>query len=198
VPVNDGFEQTAVGQPPALAVVCVEGRGDLLQVTDETAAGGSRSVKFVDAPGMEHVFNPHAFYTPHFREGRATLGFDLRLGPGAVVCHEWRDAAQPYRVGPSFCVRPDGKLTAGGKHLTDVPIGAWFHVEIGCGLGGQAGGTYALAITVPGQPLKSFPSLPCGTPEFKTLEWLGFVSLAAEKTVFYLDNVALTLLPGAK
>jgi len=35
--------------------------------------------------------------------------------------------------------------------------------------------------------------LPCGSDRFKRLEWLGFVSLAAEEAVFYLDGVELDL-----
>ncbi len=194
VPVNDGFEQTALGEPPALATVCVEGRDGLLHVTDETAAAGKRCLKFQDAPGMQHVFNPHMFYTPHFHEGRATLTFDLRLEKDAVVVHEWRDGAHPYRVGPSIRINPDGKLLAGGKHLTDVPIGEWFRVEIVCNLGSHADGKYDLKVTLPGETPKTYPSLACGSGKFKSLRWLGFVSLAVGKTVFYLDNVALGLL----
>jgi hypothetical protein len=168
----------------------LEGRGDALEVTDETAATGSRSVALVDAPNMQHVFNPHMFYTPHFRGGRATLGFDLRLKQGAVVAHEWRDGAQPCRVGPSIQIQRDGRLLANGKHLLDAPVGTWLHVEIVCGLGKQADGTYDL--TVPGKPPSELNSLAFGSRQFTSLEWLGFVSLAAEKTVFYLDNVALS------
>ena len=60
-------------------------------VTDEQAATGRRCLKIVDASGLTHVFNPHLYYTPRFREGRATLRFDLRLEKGAVFAHEWRD-----------------------------------------------------------------------------------------------------------
>ena len=191
VPLDDGFETTAVGEPPALATVYEEGAGDSIRVTDETAATGRRSLKFVDASGLKHVFDPHMFYAPHFREGRATLSFDLRLEKGAVFAHEWRDASQPYHVGPSFVIHADGRLMAGGKYFMDVPIGTWFHADIVCGLGGQAEETYDLKITVPGKPTRVFDSLPCGVKPFENLEWLGFVSLASEKTAFYLDNVEL-------
>ena len=191
VPVDDGFEETPVGEAPRLAVVCLDGAGDALEVTDEMAAGGSRCLQFVDAPGLQHVFNPHMYYTPHFRGGRATLRFDLRREAGAVVAHEWRDGSQPYRVGPSIRTEPDGRLLAGGKHLMDVPAGAWFRVEIACGLGKQADGTYDLKVTLPGKPPREFKGLACGSERFARLEWLGFVSLANDRTVFYLDNVTL-------
>ena len=191
VPVHDGFEKTAVGQPPAVAVSCLDGGGDLLQVTDEIAATGKHSLKIVDAPKLQHVFNPHLFYLPRFREGRATLSFDLLLQAGADFAHEWRDSSQPYLVGPSFRIYPDGKLLVNGKHLLDVPRDTWLHVEIVCMLGEPADGKYDLKVTVAGQKPQSFDSLSGGSKEFKSLNWLGFVSLANQKTVFYLDNVNL-------
>ena len=30
-----------------------------------------------------------------------------------------------------------------------------------------------------------------GTPAWRQLRWLGFISMATEKTVFYLDNLKL-------
>ena len=192
VPIDDGFETTPVGRWPALATVMEEGRGDEVRVTDEAAASGRRSLKVLDAPGLEHAFNPHFFYTPHFRTGRAVLAFDLRLEPGAVLAHEWRDAASPYRTGPSLRIAAGGKLVANGRALLDVPAGEWFRVEIACTLGKEADGTYDLVITLPRKPPQSFPALPYPGNKLQRLEWLGFVSLAQEKTVFYLDNIKLT------
>ena len=60
------------------------------------------------------------------------------------------------------------------------------------GLGKQADGTYDLKVTLPGKQPRELNAPACGNEQFKSLQWLGFVSLAAEKTVFYLDNVALS------
>jgi len=189
----------------SLAVVHEEGRGDSIRVTDELAAGGQRSLQFTDAPGLEHTFNSHLFYTPnphlfctpHLREGRAVVQFDLRLGQGAVVAHEWRDATSPYRAGPSLRIDAAGSAHA-GKHLTDVPLERWVRFEIACGLGKGATGTYDLTITLPGEPPRRFPGLACGADKFNLLEWLGFVSLAPEKAVFHLDHVKLDVAPSTK
>jgi hypothetical protein len=70
-------------------------------------------------------------------------------------------------------------------------------VEIACTLGKEAPGTYDLSVTLPGQQPKAFPKLPCGSADFRRLEWLGFVSLATEKTVFYLDNIRLHESPSS-
>ena len=193
VEVHDGFETTAVGRRPALATCYEEGRGDAIAVTAETAAAGGRCLKFTDAPGLRHVWNPHMFYAPHFRRGRVRLRFDIRLDTGATVAHEWRDAGQPYRVGPSIRIGPDGKLTAGGKALAAVPVGEWFRIEIACALDGKTQATYDLTLTLPSAKPKSFAELPCPSAKFNRLEWLGFISLANAKTAFYIDNVKLTL-----
>jgi hypothetical protein len=84
-----------------------------------------------------------------------------------------------------------GQLTANGQALLTVPLSEWFHVDILCGLGRQATGTYILTVTRPGQAPQTFPDQPCGHPQFRQLRWLGFISLATEKAVFYLDNVQL-------
>jgi len=138
------------------------------------------------------VWNPHLFYVPHYREGRATMSFRLRLEKGAICVHEWRDEAQPYRVGPSLRFGADGALVANGKPLGTVPLGTWVTVAIECGLGSQADGRYRLTLTVPGEkPVER--RLACGSARFRRLAWLGFVSLAAEKTTFYLDSLRLNL-----
>ena len=193
VTVHDDFETAAVGAPPSQAKLYEEGKGDSIRVTDEAAATGKRSLKFTDAPGLEHVWNPHVFYQPHFREGRATLSFHLRVEKGAIVSHEWRDATQPYHVGPSIQIDAGGALLANGTRVATVPFGTWVRIQIACGLGKKTSGAYDLTVTLPGEAPKAFRRLACGSARFRSLEWLGFVSNAADKTVFYLDNIGLDL-----
>lgn len=191
IPLDDGFESTAVGQPPSLANIHVEGAGDSISVTNDTAASGKQSLKIVDASGLKHIYFPLLDYTPHFKNGRARLGFDLRLGAGAVFAHEWRDAQQPYNEGPSLRINPDGQILANGKPLSKAPLEKWIHIEIVCNLGNKADGTYSLSLTLPGKNVKSFEGLPCGKAAFRQLEWLGFISLGNEDSEFYLDNIKL-------
>ena len=145
---------------------------------------------------MKYVFNPHIFYSPHIREGLVSLSFDLRVGPGAKVWHEWRDRSHPYRVGPSLSIDAKGVLSAnlgrgkGKRVLMTVPHDTWIHFEIRAGLGKQATGTWRLTVTVRGRKPKHFTDLP-HDPKCRRLEWLGFVSNATQRTVFYLDNVKL-------
>ena len=46
-------------------------------------------------------------------------------------------------------------------------------------------------VTLPGASPRSFPGLGYPGLKLQRLEWLGFVSLAQQKTVLYLDNIKL-------
>jgi hypothetical protein len=116
----------------------------------------------------------------------------MRIEEGVVMYHEWRDwRGQPYRVGPSFWVQ-QGTLQAGGQNLLELPVGEWVHFEVAAGVGDRATGTWDLTLTLPGQEPKRFEGLRHGSPEFERFTWLGFISNANAKTVFYVDNLDLT------
>jgi hypothetical protein len=173
------------------AEVFTEKRPALLATTAETAAAGKRSLKVTDAAGLEHGFDPHFYFRPAHRSGVSRMAFDVRMEPGAMLNHEWRDDAPRYRTGPAVNIR-GGKLYAEGKPLVDVPTGQWFHVEVTATLGGNSTGTWDLSVTLPGQTAKQFRGLPNRNPDWKTLRWLGFTSSAQQPTVFYLDNLELS------
>jgi len=189
---DEGFEKTPVGAPPPHALLSCDGANDRLAVTEQLAATGKRSLRIADSPDMTHFWDPHFFYQPHHRQGVATGSFDIHLGRGAHVGHEWRDHRNPCRVGPSLRIAPDGRVTAGGKHLMDVPRETWITITITCGLGEAATGTWDLQITILGQPSRRFEKIGCGNPKFDQLEWLGTTSLAKDKTIVLIDNVQLT------
>ena len=183
------FESSAPGSGPADATVSVEGKGDAIGVTEETAALGKRSLKVTDAPGLNSRFNPHFYFSPRHKQGVSRCAFDLRVEAGAEFYHEWRDSSSPYRVGPSLWI-VGGKLSVAGKPLAELPVGQWVHLEISAGLGDRSSGTWELNVTLPGQAPQTFGNLTCN-PQWKQLDWLGFVSNADAKTVFYLDNIVL-------
>jgi hypothetical protein len=170
--------------------VNTENKGDSITVTDETAASGKHSLKVVDAPGLAHSYDPHFFYEPSHQSGVTTCSFDIRIEPGVIFNHEWRDAATPYSVGPSLRIQ-GGKLLVAGQALMDIPANQWVKIEISAGLGAQSTGTWDMAVTLPGQPARRFDKLKNGSPDWKALDWLGFVSDATDRTVFYLDNIDL-------
>lgn len=190
-PIVDDFEDTPVGERPRNATVSGEDKGASIRVTDETAATGQRSLKLKDAAGLDRNWQPHMYYWPGFTTGEAHLRFAVRMEPGAVLWHEWRDRFNPYRVGPSLQILENGQLMIGDRPLMTVPHSEWIGVEITCGLGRASTGAWTLAVTVPGEGPRIFEGLPLGTPRFRRLEWLGFVSLADGPSVLYLDDLSL-------
>lgn len=191
VSIRDNFENTVVGSKPATAECNVENKGDSITVTEETAAGGKHSLKIVDAPGLQHAYNPHYVYKPNHSTGTTRCSFDMRIEDGVQINHEWRDwRSSPYRVGPRFWVNGT-KLQIAGRNLMDLPVGKWVHFELAAALGNKDEGTWDLAVTLPGQRPKLFKGLKNGSNNFEKLTWVGFTSNATNKTVFYLDNLEL-------
>lgn len=191
MPLEEDFELTPVGGKIAGFQTYEENDQATARVTDETAASGERSLKFVDLPGQEQNYNPHVFYTTSFASGVMVGSFDLRMGPGAHFFHEWRTAGHPYKVGPSLRIGADGMLRASGKDVLPIPQGQWVHFEITCALGDEADGTYDLAVRLPGDAQRQRRTdLECD-PDFTSLAWFGFVAEGVEAGVFYLDNVRL-------
>jgi hypothetical protein len=186
----DDFEMTPVGAPPQFARVITENKGDAILVTDEAAAKGKRSLKIVDAPGLQFQYNPHFFYIPGHGDGITRFRFKMRVEPGVAMYHQWRDNGNPYRVGPTIWVR-DGKLSVDDRVVLDMPAGQWVGFEIAAGLGSRSTGTWQLTVTLPGQAPQTFADLPNGSPDWKTLDWLGFSSMATDVAVFYLDDLEL-------
>lgn len=187
-PIADDFESSAVGSKALTASTQEENETATVRVTGEAAASGKHSLKFTDAPGQKFNFNPHLYYEPGFTKGRLRVAFDLRWEPGAMVYHEWRDKASPYKVGPSLTVSAAGALVVAGKTLARLLPSSWTRFEIVSTLGS---GNWTLTVTPSGAsaPLR-FADLSCD-PHWAALDWCGFVSLAETGSVFYLDNVAI-------
>jgi hypothetical protein len=189
VAIKDDFEATPVGGKPQGAQANVENKGDSIAVTDETAAGGTHSLKIADAPGLQNAWNPHLVYSPNHGSGTTRCAFDLRIGPGVSISHEWRDwRASPYSVGPSFSINGDN-LQAAGKTLLRLPVNEWMHFEVTADLGQNNSGVWTMIVTLPRQAPKTFKNLKTGSSAFEKLTWLGFTSNATTTTVFYLDNL---------
>lgn len=194
-PVHDDFELYQPGQPPSSPEPHVENRGDSIAVTAETAAAGRNSLKITDAPGLRQMYNPFLTYSPinlGVRPLRNT--FDLRLDSRSQVRVEWRDySTGDYRVGLSFLIR-NGRLELGPAGTMTLPSGQWIRCQIDDMPQGDRH-TWTLRVVVPGQPPRVFANLHGVSPRFKRLTWIGFTSMANEKTAFYLDNFDLRIRP---
>ena len=190
-PISEGFETHAPGDKPRNVTLSEEGGEAVIRVTDEQAATGRHSLKFVDTPGQKANYNPHLWYTPSFRQVALEAGFSLRMGAGARFYHEWRDTGIPYRVGPSISVEPDGTMKASGRELTRIPLDTWVRVEIACSLKGTGRGRYTVRLLLPGRTAAlTFADIPCDR-NLTELQWFGFVADGNGPGVFYLDDIVL-------
>ncbi|MBT3378611.1 MAG: right-handed parallel beta-helix repeat-containing protein [Lentisphaerae bacterium] len=189
----DDFEDGGPDRVPIDANVHVEGKGDAICVTDETAASGRRALRITDAPGLKYGFNPHFFYRPGHVEGISTLSFDLRVEEGTKMYHEWREyPGKPYfYTGPRFSV-VEGTLRVAGREPLPLPKREWMHIEITVGHGKEATGTWELHLAVPGEQPVAFRGLSNGSPETTKSTWIGFVSDCLGEATFYLDNIRLS------
>ena len=166
------------------------GLGDALRLSPAKAAEGKQSLLFQDAPGLPSHYYPMLSFHPSHRSGTSTVSFALYLEPKAIFIHEWRTKGNPYRTGPVLHVA-NGRLS-GVKGLdVAVPTQKWIRFELSAVIGGAVTGRWNLKVTPEGEPTKEFKDLPCRHPDMKTLDWVGFISNANEKTEFYLDDLAI-------
>ncbi|MEI7730974.1 MAG: right-handed parallel beta-helix repeat-containing protein [Verrucomicrobiota bacterium] len=188
LPLTETYEYDAVGKPPAHAKIHVENKGDSVLVTDQVAATGKHSLKITDAPGLKNSYNPHFNYDVNFAEGIIHNTFQIRVETNAIVDFEWRDwTSGNYMTGPRLNIR-DGKLTVPNKAVVAIPMDQWIKLEITAGLGKKFDGKWAMTLTIPGRTPMNFINLPFPTASFKKLSWIGFMSGANAKTVYYLDD----------
>lgn len=130
----------------------------------------------------------HWYLNLKHHEGSSSLAFALRLSPGAVLQHQWRDAQRPYQVGPSFRIA-NNKLTLPGKSI-DLPPNQWFNIEISSPLGAQAG-KWQLKLTLANSEPLVIKDLPNQSPKFKQVNWIGFICPPKLASEIWIDDMIL-------
>lgn len=188
--IRDDFEATTPGRPPDAAEVHLENRGDLIAVTDSTAASGRHSLEVRDAPGLERTFNPHLVYRPHHRTGLTQMEFDIRLSPGAWLVVEWRDyQGGGYQTGPMVIFR-NGRLELPGQSPRLLPAERWLHCRIRSGLGNRAAEGWSFQLEGESVHIQH-DNLPQARKAFRELDWVGFISNARDTRSVFLDNLEI-------
>lgn len=191
--VNFDFEADEPGQEPLDLKIIKGGDRASLAVSKETAAGGSQSLKFADAPGLQHGFAPHLYCNPSYSAGKVQLSWDMlnsKESPAGfyIEARQWDDS--PYLVGPTVSVAPDGRVTAGKQDVGVIPLGQWVHVDIGIELGRGKPKSYRFTLSVPNrEPVVA--EIPYLSEAFEKITWLGISSTSDAATVFYVDNLKL-------
>ncbi len=201
-PFLEGFEEDATGKAPATFSASTGDKPGGVQVTEEAATGGKKSLKLTEAEGLKYDWQPHVWHTTRpYSEGKVRFACDVmnHAGQPSGCWFGLRDYTQKdaeYREGPSITLQADGTLLAGEKPLAKVPAGKWAHFEILVDLGrpgiaAAAPKTYRLAVTVAGAAEQVFEGLPYLHPEFAQITWIGFSSMGQPGSAWYVDNVRL-------
>lgn len=184
------FEDDIEGHHPGFGQVHVEGAGDAIVISKEVAHSGVQSLKFRDAAGLQHAFNPHLVFFPNYSAGIARCSFAIWLGKGAEVYHEWRDwRSHPYKVGPSVFI-VDGRVSAHGRELCEVPLESWVEFHIQAPIGPSAAKTWSVEIKFSDGSRRVFDNLPAHSG-FDALTWLGFCANGVQPATFYIDDLVI-------
>ena len=190
-PIVEDFESVPVGgaAPGATTSEDEKLKQYTARVTDEQAAEGRHSLKFVDGPGQERPFTPHVYFQRQYTEGRMVGRFDVRIDRSASLYYAWRHYETGYRQGPTVTIQPGGAVVHDGKTLVTIPPDQWVRLEVACSLGDESTGKFDVAVWLSGDGSpRVFKDLAC-QEGFERLDWIGFVSKAEEGATFYVDNV---------
>lgn len=201
-PLIEDFESTEPGKLPARLSASPADRPDALEVSQDAAAGGRKSLKFTKTPGLKYGFQPHAYFaSDRYTPGKVRFACDLlqdtkHPGECYVGLRDYTFKRREYLDGPSIVIKADGTVTAAGKPLTKVPPGKWAHLEIQLdllppGKAAAAPKTYRLAIGAAGETPDVFDAVPYADPQFSQFTWFGFSSVGQPGSVFYVDNLRL-------
>ena len=194
-PVAEDFESVKVGETAPGTETQEDNDQMTARVSDEQAASGRHSLKFVDGPGQKHTFTPIVVYRTRFKSGKMVGRFDVRVDPITSLHYQWRDYQPGYSRGPCVRIQQGGEVVHGDETLTTIPIGEWVRFEVTCTLGDDRTGTFDMSVLLPGeQQPKTFRGLACDE-RFKELDWVGFVANGQEDAVFYVDNIEIRPCP---
>ncbi len=190
-PIVEDFESVRVGglTPRATTSEDAKRKQYSARVSDQQAAGGEHSLKFVDGPGQEHSYTPHIYYQCRFSEGRMVGRFDVLVDEATSFSYQWRHYESNYCQGPSVTILPGGVVADGSRPLLSIPTGQWVRFEVSCVLGDPSNGQFDLRIWLPDeQTPRVFESL-SHDAEFRRLDWFGFIARAKQNATCYIDNI---------
>jgi hypothetical protein len=187
------FEDMRVGGKPHYAGVFEGGENARIRVTTETALTGRQSLAFTDDSTTKPGYLP--FMTQPFKvvRGTAKVRFALRMMPGGVFRHEWRDIVKEGMHGPSLLVAGMGDLSVGGRVLERLPMNKWVWLEIECRVGPGAPGDFSVKVRQAGRSRGSEYRHLKGAGGFDRLMALFFISEGETEGRFFLDDISASV-----
>jgi hypothetical protein len=196
-PLREDFESVATGKQPDGFHYSPDDRPELMCVTEETAAGGKKSLKFTEATNLKYGFQPHLFLTTRpYTNGVVRFACDIlnsaeHPSECFVGLRDYTQKKFEYREGPSLVLHANGTLAVAGKPLAKLPLDKWIHLDLQLNLSSSESRSFRLVVTVAGKKEQVFENLPYLHPEFSQLTWFGFSSDGKPDAVFYVDNLRL-------
>ncbi|NOX99554.1 MAG: right-handed parallel beta-helix repeat-containing protein [Verrucomicrobia bacterium] len=181
---QENFENNKL--PPGARISQSEGVGKIEILETPLAKSGKRALRMLNIANQS---GNHWYLNLKHQQGTSRMTFALRLGPGAVFQHQWRDSARPYLVGPSFQIAK-GKLNLPGGQNIDLPTDAWISIEVQAPLASQAG-KWQFSITLPGGKPRVYKDLPLLSPKWNSLNWIGFICRPKVASEIWIDDLKL-------
>lgn len=186
------FEDARTGMRPAYGSVAEENNTAVIRVTDETSASGKHSLKFTDDGKQKNPWDPFLTYVYKCADGMVRVCFAVKMEQGGQLVHEWRDYEKPEKPGPSIAIDANGRLSANGKFLQEVPLDRWIWLRIDCKTGAGSTGDYSLKVkTEDNRRWKTYRGL-WHSPEFHRLMNLLFIADGKTPGTFYLDDLSVS------
>jgi len=189
---HEDFETTPLGAKPEHGARANRAHGTMSVV--KNSSKGERGLEMRDGPEVLPQFEPHFYYVAHHETGTTRVAFDVKIEPGYVLNHEWRDDSQPYRTGPQLLFE-QGAVKANGRKLIDLPVDGWLHVEVEARLGEQGDATWTCTLTAAGQDPQKFDGLKFAKPDMRKLDWIGWASNGNATAKAWLDEIEITNKP---
>ena len=189
-----GFETLKVGPVPdkwgvMTPFVLSQGKPGAIAVVDDDVRAGRRALRFVDSPTLPQAFQPHLYMKCGKDAGEMTIRFAYRGDEKSRMLLETRDynvEGAPYATGHAVNVK-DGKVTAGGRFVCELKPGAWADFELRISLEGPGRGAWTCSVTPVGGERKSVDVPRPQHPQFRSLDWIGFISPGTAESSWWLD-----------
>lgn len=176
-------------QPPGLRY-SPAGDSTAITLVENKEAPDGRCILFKDSEAMVRRYDPHAFALLNHDTGVTTDEFAILIDASTDFIHEWRDNSQPYLTGPSLHLTSAG-IVVNGRQVAPAAIGQWMKLRMTAAVGAAAG-TWSLEITSTQDGTRTIKDLRPVSPSWRRLNYVGYISNAAQTTEFCLAGVRIT------
>ncbi|MEK6796894.1 MAG: acetylxylan esterase [Spirochaetota bacterium] len=193
--IDENYDNRVVGRDVNGADGIDKAKGAVICISDEAAASGKQSLKFVDVPGLTRAWLP--LRNIYFKgaetvtNGTVTFSFAFRNSKAypANFTVEMRDyRTSQFKTGPKLDFMSDGSLKAGDTEVAVLPFDTWTRIALKFTFGAEK----EYRLTVFGDGVKKNIMVPFSSTDFLSLGWLGFVMYNETNAVVYMDDVRLT------